>query len=155
MKVEKVYKPEEDETQEDEFQEEEQKEEQQKIVIHNEDEKLEKERVGVFLDKNILLSDISDGKQPLGMKIKIVELSTGKYGKNILFELVEDYRELEKGDERLMDLNKTNYNWLLEKLGDSVKKWKEQPVLLFGEAFQNTNKKGETIAGVKTYFEVA
>lgn len=90
------------------------KEEKQEILVIDEDMELQREKVGVFFDKD------NFKENPDGIDIKPKGLSKGKYGYNLAFNIVGDTVDY------LIDLNKTNYNWFLDNLGTKVSMWKDR-----------------------------
>lgn len=121
-----------------EEQQEELVEEKPENIVIDDNEELGKEMVGIFFDKSQLLDN--------SITIKPLQLSKGKWGRNLMFEVVDT------GEEFLVDLNKTNYNWLLDNCGTTVKAWQEKNIVLNGEPFETTSARGELLKGIKIHF---
>lgn len=106
----------------------------------DDNEELKPEPTGRFINKNVILEK--------SIVILPKKLSKGKFGKNLSFTIAGKPNE-----EWLIDLNKTNFNWLLENLGNKVSLWKNKRLLLSAERFENTIR-GDSVKGITITFEL-
>lgn len=112
-----------------------------KVVFEpvDDNQELSIQPTGRFFNKKDLLEN--------SVVIMPKQLSIGKYGENLLFITDE-------GEEYLIDINKSNHNWLVENLGNKVSLWKTQKIVLCGESFESQNSRTkEVMAGIRIWFE--
>lgn len=92
-----------------------------KIQVFKEDQELEPEAVGMFLDKSIF-------EERPELKVTPTGLNKGRFGYNLKF-----FIEGGDGNEYQVDCNKSNYNWLIQNLGNKISMWKDKKIFLHGE----------------------